>query len=480
MTPIILKPNQPELFLDTSLVAKLEGAVALHDHQPVEREVVMTHEEPWEGPTTTYHTILKDGDRYRMYYRGSTVNPKRNDPIAPADHPPYACYAESSDGIVWQKPELGLFEHAGSKANNIVFNDPIICKNFSPFIDTNPDAPASARFRAVGEYNYPEKHHRALQLLESADGIHWQLSRPEPIIEDGYFDSLNKIFWDQSIGRYRAYYRDFQFCLGEPGKGTEGGLRAIKTAASPDLINWTRGEYITFPAGGPDMELYTNAVMPYYRSPRYYLSFPMRYTRMRDALGKKGPCEALMMSSTDGFHFNRRNEALIRPGLSSSRWLNRNNLPANAIVETASSEPDRPPELSIYATEGYSAGPGSRLRRYTFRLDGFVSAKAKFDGGFMTTAPLVAEASQHPLTLSLNVSTAAAGFVKVAILKADGRELEGFGLADSNPIRGDKVNWLPTWGSDNRPHELSQNPFHLHFQMADADLFAIEAVPSRQ
>ena len=30
------------------------------------------------------------------------------------------CYAESKDGIHWKKPELGLVEFNGSKANNIV------------------------------------------------------------------------------------------------------------------------------------------------------------------------------------------------------------------------------------------------------------------------------------------------------------------------------------------------------------------------
>ncbi len=29
-------------------------------------------------------------------------------------------YAESTDGITWRKPVLGLFEFAGSKANNCI------------------------------------------------------------------------------------------------------------------------------------------------------------------------------------------------------------------------------------------------------------------------------------------------------------------------------------------------------------------------
>ena len=37
-------------------------------------------------------------------------------------------------------------------------------------------------------------------------------------------------------------------------------------------------------------------------------------------------------------------------------------------------------ELSVYATEAYYAGPGSRVRRFTFRTDGFVSVHAAGGG----------------------------------------------------------------------------------------------------
>ncbi len=40
-----------------------------------------------------------------------------------------------------------------------------------------------------------------------------------------------------------------------------------------------------------------------------------------------------------------------------------------------------PPELSLYASESYWTGHSSALRRYTLRLDGFVSAAAPMSGG---------------------------------------------------------------------------------------------------
>ena len=63
------------------------------------------------------------------------------------------CYAESEDGIHWHKPDLGLCEFQGSKANNIVFSS-AMADGFSVnirgpavFKDENPNAPLDARYK---------------------------------------------------------------------------------------------------------------------------------------------------------------------------------------------------------------------------------------------------------------------------------------------------------------------------------------------
>ena len=91
--------------------------------------------EPWEGNATNYVTVFQDGDKYRMYYRGSHYSY-----LGGKDRPntrDVYCYAESPDGIHWTKPELGLFDWNGSKQNNIVW-DGVGAHAFVPFRDTNP------------------------------------------------------------------------------------------------------------------------------------------------------------------------------------------------------------------------------------------------------------------------------------------------------------------------------------------------------
>jgi hypothetical protein len=69
-TEIIDIGSRRELLVDHFLIEHTEG-VALQLQKPVAREVAIVHDAPWEGNISGYHTVFRDGDLYRMYYRGS-------------------------------------------------------------------------------------------------------------------------------------------------------------------------------------------------------------------------------------------------------------------------------------------------------------------------------------------------------------------------------------------------------------------------
>ncbi len=93
-----------ELFVDDHLIDSMQG-VELKLHSPRAAERILTLNKPWEGPTSDYISVIKDDDRYRMYYRGSThagkalTIPSLFEPgeTLIADHRAVACYAESRD-----------------------------------------------------------------------------------------------------------------------------------------------------------------------------------------------------------------------------------------------------------------------------------------------------------------------------------------------------------------------------------------------
>ena len=97
--------DRRELFVDHYLIDRLDGA-SLKLHEPQPAGTAIKYDRPWEGRGCAYITVLEDDGVYRMYYRGS-----------PGDAPEVTCYAESADGIEWTKPDLGLFDVAGTQDN---------------------------------------------------------------------------------------------------------------------------------------------------------------------------------------------------------------------------------------------------------------------------------------------------------------------------------------------------------------------------
>ena len=236
------------------------------------------HDAPWEGSGSGYHSIFRDGKLYRMYYKAwqLTVTPGK---VNTSEHPLFCCYAESDDGIHWRKPELGLHEFNGSKANNIVIAPGKLggAANIDPghpavFKDANPAAPADAKYKALVRSAKP----KGLIALKSPDGIHWTPMSDAPVITDGAFDSQNLAFWDGERGIYRAYWRIFTAGVTDEENWKPGGYRAIRTATSKDFVHWENQANVDY-VDSPAEHLYTNQVKPYQRAPQILIGFPTRY-----------------------------------------------------------------------------------------------------------------------------------------------------------------------------------------------------------
>jgi hypothetical protein len=476
--------DRRELFLDDFLIDGLSGKAERRLHHPVRREVVLVHDEPWEGSGSGYHSVFQDGGLYRMYYKAwhLDVSPGK---VRTDTHPLYCCYAESDDGIHWRKPKLGLVEFQGSKDNNIVLasgtRGPLHVDAGHPaiFKDDNPAAPPEARYKAFVRSEKPN----GLLPFKSPDGIHWSPMSDGPVITDGAFDSQNLAFWDSAHGTYRAYWRYFT----DPKKGRS--LRAIRTATSPDLLHWGEQADLSY-SDSPPEELYTNQIKPYFRAPHILIGFPTRYTdrgwspsmkalperEHREMRSSGSPrygtaiTEALVMASRDGVKFTRWNEAFLRPGIERlGTWNYGHQYLAWQIVETPSDLEGAPAELSLFASESYWTGTSSALRRYTLRPDGFVSVSAPMGGGELVTKPLTFEGNR----LLLNVSTSAAGTLRVEIQAPDGKPLPGFSLADCDDLFGDSLDREATWKGRGDVGSLASKPVKLRFVLQDADLYAL-------
>ena len=503
--------SRRELFTDRALIQRIDGQLNFRLHHPTPREIVMEHDEPWEGNNTTYHCVFKDGNRYRMFYVGRNSTPRKGQlNIGPSSF----CYAESDDGIHWRKPQLGLCEFQGSKANNIVMDPPAAVKHNARlgapavFRDGNPQAPRDARYKTFLSSKSP----LGMVPMKSPDGIHWSPMSNKPVVTDGAFDSMNLAFWDSERSEYRAYWRYFTGGTTNEKEWKPGGVRAIRTATSKDLLHWEAQADLSYQSSRA-VELYENGIHPYHRAPHLLIGLPVRYVdragapsiSSSDGSDRAGPervrnwpaslralpdfeqrqaraalserfgsalTEGLFMSSRDGVNFHRWDEGFLRPGPERpGTWNYGQQFVAWHSVETASTLEGAPNELSLYATEGiWLEKKGKALRRYTLRLDGFVSAWAPMNGGELITRPLKFAGSQ----LAINFSTSAAGSVRIEIQNADGSPIPRFTLADSHELFGDAIDRVVSWKSGVDVSSLSGKPVRLRFVLKDADVYSYQ------
>ncbi len=467
-----------QLFIDGWMIDSLEN-VELTVHQPQRQEVAAEFGElPWDGDSAGYFTIMYDGERYHMYYHAWGQN--SGEPLSIA-------YLTGTDGIHWERPNLGICEFRGSKENNIVMFGLRDYHNhdLNPFVDTKPGTPPEAKYKAIGLL-YGGKEGDGLFAFQSADAVHWTEIVPGPVFTGHPFDTQNVAFWSEKEEKYILYYRDFR-----------DGFRVIRRAVSDNFTDWTDEGEIIFPEGeGPTKEtqFYTNQISPYYRNKNIYIGFPARYTDRGEVPGtwelpepdqrkermKIEPrlgtavTDSIFISSRDGIHFKQSSDVFVQPGLRTAHnWFYGDNYLAWPIIETKPSGDDSTAELSLYATESYGTGGNSRLRRYSLRIDGFASLHAKSKTGYARTKPLTFSGK----TLSLNIATSAAGNLWVEICDSDGTPIEGYSFGDCDAVFGDFLDRKVSWRGKTDLSALAGKPVILRFKMNEADLYSLRFQP---
>ena len=179
------------------------------------------------------------------------------------------------------------------------------------------------------------------------------------------------------------------------------------------------------------------------------------------------------MASRDGLDFHRWLEAVVPESAPKDRKGNRSNYMTWGMVEI----PDRPMHLSVYATEAYYTGPDTRVRRFEYRKDGFVSLRGGAKGGLLITKPIALGRLAERLTL--NFKTHDGGQVRVGLFRPGGIAIPGYTLADCKSLTGDHLNHTISWksGSDisalRRKHPVVQ----VLIEVKNADVFSLQFQP---
>ena len=224
--------------------------------------------DPDEWQQRYYGTVIRHQGKFKMWYVGASregfSTPELGGGI---DFRGWRfLYAESQDGIHWEKPDLGLVEFRGNRNNNLLLM-PEGFRGYHILVLHEPEDPdPSRRFKAVvllrkyGEYAVPHVQDaspegwgtRAVNLpLYSADGLRWRVA-DELVSGGGKIISadIHLVTDVEGAGLYRwqgMYYLSGQG-LGSPAVEPYG--RHIEIFRSPDLIHWSRSQTMGFAREG--------------------------------------------------------------------------------------------------------------------------------------------------------------------------------------------------------------------------------------
>jgi hypothetical protein len=110
--------------------------------------------------------------------------------------------------------------------------------------------------------------------------------------------------------------------------------------------------------------------------------------------------------------------------------------------------------------------------RARLRLDGFVSADARYSGGELVTTPIRFKGSQ----LALNADTSGGGAIRVELQEQDGRAIDGYALSQGDEISGNSIRLPVTWQGRTGVRQLAGQSIRLRFVMHNCKLYSFQFV----
>jgi hypothetical protein len=294
MTLLSLQSNQSALFLDDAWIAHHTYVWReINSPQRVRATPVLAPDRPWEGACIIARSVLFDAERrlFRLWYQ--SYNTAR-----PSPENMYLCYAESSDGLNWEKPGVGRVLYRGSTRNNIVAGNlggleegsgGFDCPNV---VEDAADPDPERRFKLF-LYGWPRGREGYLVGF-SPDGIAWRM-REQPVLTKAQVWDANALLVDRTLARpFVSLNRSADMYETEQ-------RRCIYRSDSDDFENWSEPQLCFAPDLGeaPRTEYYNMSAL---READVYIG--LLQTLHRDARNPNDDRQSVRLAvSRDSFHW---------------------------------------------------------------------------------------------------------------------------------------------------------------------------------
>ena len=460
--------NEPQFVFDLHVVdttwsLKLKGEPMKRvSHQAVKHpsNPLITGDDP------SHLWVLRESDgKFRMWYQ---ANVKAKD-VGP-NYDISVAYAESTDGVHWEKPALDLFPDATMRhlpRNALLFRpDAPLSGSGAPQILDLPEKDRHG-FRYVMLYLATKVPLNGIRLIGSQDGIHWDV-KSDTLIAKLPSDTHNTVLYDETRNEYVMFCRskNIYHAQGQTKDPLSGGesRRGMSRMSSKELwAEWPiRPQTILMP-DERDAELGYN----------YFMAMPVhRHAGIWWGLLAPFLWNDLYASeiawSRDGWSFERlpARQHLIEFGPEGA-WDHSMVVCSPRWVEVGD-------EWWLYYG-GFDAShfdPQNRkgaIGMAKIRKEGFVSQHGPKTGGVVCTrairwpgGALQVNADAHP------------GEMKVRVSDELRKPIAGFNYDDMPAFKGDSVAQEITWKGGSLD-ALKGKVIRLEFQLKDADLYTFRA-----
>ena len=470
---LLLRPGEHQLFLDDFVIGDLNQVTrVIHQPKKYDGNPIVRADLPTDGPAIQLRDapVWDEQEKvWKLWYMrfGTDGNGAGG-----------SGYARSKDGLVWEKPVLGLVESHGSRNNNLILvrGEPTA---FTQHVILDPSAPPERRYKGmIGP--------KGRQPIVSADGFTFtKLAVPSIPSQDE--SHLN---WDEATGQYI-----FTVKHGGPFG------RSVYLSLSRDFEHWSKPELI-YHADAQDQVLgaeYMREVQANAKLWRPTINRPAEYNVEIDNMAVFR-YEGLYIGLPNYFESSGRippprgnQDGINSPKLASSRDLrawtrvgDRSHfLPISemgpGVLDTgqimASSHPIRRGDELWFYYSGIDVRHRPNMPRVVdeyhgaihlakLRVDGFVSIDAGDRAGFVDTRPLRLEGGH------LWVNATAGGEIRAEITGPDGRTpLPGWEAGACTPVKGDQVRAELRWAGKNLT-ELAGQRVRVRFHLKNASLYS--------
>ncbi len=436
------------------------------------------------GDQPSHLAVVRDDDgTFRMWYQlNRRIEFPKGRTKGEAQYHSYCAYAQSNDGIVWDRPELNLYPKSDDEhlPKNCVLH-----RVDSP--TTHFDCPQllKAPERDRRGYRYLMTYlgggtnatYRGIRVVGSHDGVHWDLENDVQISPIGS-DHHNSVVYDPRLDEYVLYLRAKHIYL---AAGQRGGFDTIEEGQAGVRVN--TGQSRRGVARMSSRELWkpwsdvpqtilipdeTDAANGY----NFFYGLPTQYShgiywgflqsfRMNDYM------HAELAFSRDGIRFERLpwRPKIVEYGAEGA-WDSVMILASPHWIEVGD-------EWWIYYN-GWD-GPHGTVERTggiglaKLRKEGFISQHGPATGGIVCTREIRWPGGE----LSVNAD-ASHGEMRVRVSDALRKPLKGFDYDDSPAFTGDATAHVVNWNGKSLA-EMKDQIVRLEFFLKDADLYTFRS-----